>query len=204
MNQRVSLLLLLLPGVASAVDKDLKHIDASTPATVQIELAKLAAPPEVSEAATIYVLGAHGYEKVADGTNGFSCLVERELPDTMEPECYDAIGSATTLQVRLFVEAQRAAGKSEDEVQRSLKAGYQNGKFRAPQKPGICYMLSEFNYVFDPESKQIIHFPGHLMFYAPYATKKTVGFGKGAPYLVHPGEPDTLMIVVPASSDHRH
>jgi hypothetical protein len=204
MYRRVLLFLLGLSGVAAAVDKDLKHIDASTPAMVQIELAKLAAPSDVSNAATIYVLGAHGYEKAAEGTNGFSCLVEREFPDTMEPECYDAIGSSTTLQVRFFVEAQRVAGKSEDEIQRSVKTGYKNGKFKAPPKAGICYMLSAFNYVFDPDSKQIIHFPGHLMFYAPYATQQTVGSGKGAPYLVHPGEPDALMIVVPASGEHAH
>jgi len=36
------------------------------------------------------------------------------------------------------------------------------------------------------------------MFYAPYATAKTVGSGGGAPYIVHPGKPDALLIVVPA------
>jgi hypothetical protein len=38
------------------------------------------------------------------------------------------------------------------------------------------------------------------MFYAPYATEKEVGSGPGAPYLDHPGKPDALMIVVPASN----
>jgi hypothetical protein len=36
------------------------------------------------------------------------------------------------------------------------------------------------------------------MFYAPYATERTIGSGEGAPYIVHPGKPDALMIVVPA------
>jgi hypothetical protein len=199
-----SLLLLALSGFAAALDRDIKHIDASTPSSVQVELAKLAAPREVSDAATIYVLGAHGYEKAINGTNGFSCLIERELLNTMEPECYDAVGSTTTLRVRVFVEAQRASGKSEDDIEHEVQARYKNGKFKAPHKAGICYMLSDYNYVFDPDAKTIIHFPGHLMFYAPYATRKTIGSGEGAPYLVHPGEPDTLMIVVPASNGHGH
>ncbi|MCU1284043.1 MAG: hypothetical protein JWO13_393 [Acidobacteriales bacterium] len=57
--------------------------------------------------------------------------------------------------------------------------------------------MSEHNYVFDPDSKKIIHVPGHLMFYAPFATAQTVGSGKGAPYITGPGKPDALMIVVP-------
>jgi hypothetical protein len=37
------------------------------------------------------------------------------------------------------------------------------------------------------------------MFYAPNLTAKDVGSGPGAPYLVRPGHPDALMIVVPKS-----
>jgi hypothetical protein len=58
--------------------------------------------------------------------------------------------------------------------------------------------------VFDPERRKVVHFPGHLMFYAPYATEKEVGRGHGAPYIVAPGTPHALMIVVPAAmSDHK-
>jgi hypothetical protein len=57
--------------------------------------------------------------------------------------------------------------------------------------------------VLSPECAKIIHFPGHLMFYAPFATEKTVGGGEGAPYVVHPGQPDALMIVVPAAGHER-
>lgn len=39
---------------------------------------------------------------------------------------------------------------------------------------------------------------GISMLYAPYPTQKTVGTGEGAPYIVHPAQPDALMIVVPA------
>jgi hypothetical protein len=118
----------------------------------------------------------------------------------MEPECYDAEGTRTTVKVRFYVEQQRAKGVSDQQIERSVKAGYKSGKFKPPSKPGIVYMLSDYNHVLNPEDGKIIHFPGHLMFYAPYATEKTVGSGEGAPYIVHPGEPDALMIVVPAKS----
>ena len=38
------------------------------------------------------------------------------------------------------------------------------------------------------------------MFYAPYATAKEVGTGPGAPYIVAPGTPHALLIVVPAGA----
>jgi hypothetical protein len=175
--------------------QEIDHVNADTPREIQVRLARSAAPKEVSESADIYVLTRSGYERAIKGSNGFSCLIERERPDTLEP---DAEGTRTTFKVRLFVEKQRAAGMSEEEIERAAKDGYKSGKFQPPSKPGIVYMLSEHNHVLNPETKSVIHFPGHLMFYAPYATEKTIGSGEGAPYIVRPGEPDALLIVVPA------
>jgi len=61
------------------------HIDASTPSDVQIRIARSAAPQPVSDHADIYALRREGYEMVKKGDNGFSCLIEREKPNTMEP-----------------------------------------------------------------------------------------------------------------------
>jgi len=92
--------------------KEVHTIDASTPRERQIELALSAAPTEVSSKATVYILGAKGYEKVREGTNGFSCLIERSLP-----ACFDAEGSRTLAQTILRREELRAQGKSEAEIQ---------------------------------------------------------------------------------------
>ena len=177
----------------------IRSIDSHTPEEVQIALAT-AAGPNVSEAATIYVLGPKGYRVARKGTNGFACLVERERLDTIEPECYDPEGVATVLRARVFVEEQRAAGVAEEKIHAAVDAGYQSGRFQAPRRPGIVYMMSDYNYVFDPDARQVIHFPGHLMFYAPYLTAKDVGSGPGAPYLVRPGHPENVMVVIPAKS----
>ena len=180
----------------------IRTIDANTPADVQIALAK-SAGPNVSEHATIYVLGPKGYRVAQEGTNGFACLVNRERLDTLEPECYDAEGVRTTLKARLFVEEERAKGTSDDAIQAAIAAGYKSGRFQAPSRAGIVYMMSDHNYVFDPGAKQIIHFPGHLMFYAPYLTEKDIGSGPGAPYLTRAGDPQNVMVVIPAAS-HSH
>ena len=182
------LLLVQLDGI--------KAVDANTPVAIQIALAESAGPP-VSKDAAIYVIGPKGYIRARDGRNGFTCLVSRERRDTIEPECFDAAGTATVVPVRMFIEAQRAAGTSDTRIAALVEEGYASGRFKAPG-PGLVYMLSDHNYVFDPEQKQVIHFPGHLMFYAPYATQKDVGSGPGAPYVVSPGTPHALMIVVPA------
>ena len=180
----------------------IKTVDARTPVPIQIALAESAGPPVAKEAA-IYVLGPKGYTRAREGRNGFTCLISRERPDTLEPECFDGEGTATVVPVRFFIEEQRAIGTTEPRIAALVEDGYKAGRFKAPGKPGLVYMLSDHNYVFDPQRKQVIHFPGHLMFYAPYATQKDVGEGPGAPYIVAPGTPHALMIVVPASAAHK-
>jgi len=188
---------IVLAQGTTAVPAGTRTVDANTPAAIQIALAESAGPPVGADAA-IFVLGTNGYTKARDGRNGFTCLVARERRDTLEPECFDAEGTATVVPVRMFVEQQRAAGTADSRIDALVEEGYKSGRFKAPSKPGLVYMLSDYNYVFDPERKAVIHFPGHLMFYAPYATQKDVGSGPGAPYIVAPGTPHALLIVVPA------
>jgi hypothetical protein len=197
----VSLGLLLSGSVDGAALAAVRKIDAQTPPEVQMALA-LAAGPPVADKATVYVLGPKGYSRLKEGANGFSCIVQRQRLDEIAPQCFDAEGSATTLRVMLFVEEQRALGVKDSEIEKAVAAGYQAGRFKPPSKPGLVYMLSPYNYLWDPDGKKIVHFPGHLMFYAPYATSREVGSGPDAPYVVNPGKADALMIVIPRGSAH--
>jgi hypothetical protein len=175
--------------------------DMSQPRADKITLAKSAAPPEVSDKATVYVLDPTGYVKVQDGSNGFSCFVDRQTPLNQEPTCFDAEGSATTLPTRLFAEEQRAKGRTEDQIKADIEAGYKAKRFLAPRKPGIVYMLSDSIYLFVAQNNQLVHAPAHLMFYAPYATEKDLGApppGMNMPRLIRAGQPDAVMIVFPA------
>jgi hypothetical protein len=174
--------------------------DFSLPREDRIKLAESAAPSEISGKATVYVLERTGYVKVRDGTNGFSCFVDRQNPLNLEPTCFDAEGSATTLLSRMYAEEQRATGKSEEQIRSEIEAGYKSGKFRAPQKPGIVYMLSEQGYLLIPGTNKLVPIPPHLMFYAPYATDQDIGSPSSAanmPHLIRAGQPDAVVIVIP-------
>lgn len=181
-------------------DRPKPAYDFSLPREEKIRLAESAAPPEISGKATVYVLERSGYVKAREGTNGFTCFVDRQTPYNSEPACFDAEGSTAPLPTRLFAEEQRASGKSEEEIKAAIDAGYKDGKFRPPQKPGIVYMMSDEIYLLDADSNKLIHAPAHLMFYAPYATDKDIGsppHGVNMPHLIRAGQPDAYIIVLP-------
>lgn len=174
--------------------------DFSLPREEKIKLAESAAPPEVSGKATVYILERSGYVKVRNGSNGFSCFVDRQNPLNLEPTCFDSEGSATTLQSRFLAEEMRGKGKSEEEVTAAIEEGYRSGKFRAPQKPGIVYMMSDAGYIYVPELKKMYHLPPHLMFYDPYAKEEDIGAPPASanmPRLIRAGQPDAVIIVIP-------
>jgi hypothetical protein len=196
--------------------KEVHVVDASTPRERQTELALSAAPTEVSSKATVYVLGPKGYEKIREGTNGFSCLVERSFAGTTQtssaPACFDAEGSRTLVQTYLRREELRAQGKSEAEIKDDIAKGYKDGRFKTPG-PGFLYMMSNENYVYNSESKKSGFVPPHVMFYAPNKTAKDVGYESISPtmvpYLTNSG-PEGLLVVAAekprqdSSSDDSH
>jgi hypothetical protein len=150
------------------------------------------------------LLERSGYVKVHDGTNGFSCFVDRQTPWNSEPTCFDAEGTATTLPTRLFAEAERAEGKNEELIKNEIDEGYKRGKFRAPSKPGIVYMMSDSVFIL-VSGNQLVHVPPHLMFYAPYATDKDIGSppaDANMPHLIRAGQPDAYIIVIPGPASH--
>lgn len=178
--------------------------DFSLPREERIKLAESAAPPEISGKATIYLLERSGYVKLHDGTNGFSCFVDRQTPWNSEPTCFDAEGTATTLPTRLFAEAERAEGKNEELIKNEIDEGYKRGKFRAPSKPGIVYMMSDSVFIL-VSGNQLVRVPPHLMFYAPYATDKDIGSppaDANMPHLIRAGQPDAYIIVIPGPASH--
>jgi len=147
----------------------------------------------------VYLLERSGYVKIHEGTNGFSCFVDRQTPWNSEPTCFDKQGSATTLPTRLFAEAERAKGASEEQIKGEIDEGYRTGRFKAPTKPGVVYMMSDSVFILVSGNK-IAHVPPHLMFYAPFATEKDIGSPAPAanmPHLIRAGQPDAYIVVIP-------
>ena len=196
---------LAINSFAVAQDQPKPAYDFSLSREERTKLAESAAPPEISSKATVYVLERSGYVKVRDGENGFSCFVDRQTPLNLEPTCFDAEGSATTLSTRIFVEECRAKGEPENRINAVIEAGYKSGKFLAPRKPGVAYMMSDSGVLYIAEKNLLVHIPPHLMFYAPYATDKDIGSPPPAanmPHLIRAGQPDAYIVVVPGPATH--
>jgi hypothetical protein len=203
--RRTLLGILLLAGVCCVygqTDVPKAAYDFSLPREEKIKLAESAAPPEISGKATVYTLERTGYVKVREGTNGFSCIVDRQHPLNLEPTCFDAEGSTSTLPTRIFAEEQRARGRSEEEISEAIRDGYKSGKFHAPKKPGIAYMMSSVGYLYVAQTNQLVHLPPHLMFYAPYATESDIGTPPASgdmPRILRAGQPDAYIVVFPGA-----
>lgn len=74
----------------------------------EVALARSAAAASVSAAATVLVLGRHGFVEAARGTNGFTCVVLRSFngrigdpdfwnPRVRAPHCFNAPAARTVL-----------------------------------------------------------------------------------------------------------
>lgn len=167
--------------------------------TEEVTLALSAAPETLRAGAGVYVLDKTGYRKHRDATNGLTCLVERSRPDSLEPICWDAEGTAAIMP-RVLAEAEwRAAGLDAAEVERRVNEGFATGRFRAPSRAGVAYMMSTQNFVFNGE--RVIHYHPHVMIYAPYVTNAMIGADQQDPYqpwVLNEGSPHAYIIVVPA------
>lgn len=168
----------------------------------EIALALSACPPPVASKAAVYVLDRAGYIKVRDGEGGFTAIVQHAMPTSQEPQCMDAEGTRTFLPRYLKVAEWRAQGKSSEEIKLLVADAFAKGIFRPPAKPGVDYMLSTENLV--PNAKgEVIHFPPHVMFYAPYLTNAEFGSGPlgtdgnpdGPAFVAGEGTPNALIIV---------
>lgn len=171
----------------------------------EIALALSACPPSVAEKAAVYVLEKSGYIKIRDSRNGFTAIVEHSVPGSQAPQCMDAEGTRTFLPRFLKVAELRAQGKTAEEVRHFEAEAFAKGVFQPPNRPGVDYMLSTENLVPD-EKGQVIHFPPHVMFYAPYLTNADFGSGgpsSGGPlFVVGEGTPHALVIVPTDAGKH--
>ncbi len=163
----------------------------------EITLALSALPESLREGAGVYVLGPKGYKLSRASTSGITCLVSRSRPDTLEPICWDREGSETILPLALAKAEWQAGGATEAEVTRREAEGFASGKFRAPKRGGVSYMLSAENWVFN--GQRVVRYHPHVMMYAPYLTNADIGAnGKDplAPWILNEGSPHAYIIVV--------
>jgi hypothetical protein len=211
------------PTSMAAIEQYLMDRDA------EIALARSAAPPAISNDATVLVLGRNGYETAVEGKNGFVCNVDRSWMDQFEnspefwnpkrrgPVCYNPQAARTLLPILLIRTRLALAGKSKAEMNEGMKAAIEKGELPALEPSGMAYMLSKQGFL----NSKCGNCSPHLMFYVPVKDAHTWGAGalsSDLPVLLAPHfndapEPVTEFIVpvsdwsdgTPADSgDHAH
>ncbi len=165
------------------------------PRDLEIELALSAAPAHLRDDATVLVLEPAGFVKAREGTNRFTCLVTRAGGDVF-PVCYDEEGTRSVLPVDLDDTKLRLQDVSGSEIDRQIAEGFRNGRYRAPTRPGISYMLSPIRYKIDEQGHIVRSAPNpHIMFYAPYLSDADIGGVRGSMAYINKVGPHGMMIV---------
>ena len=154
------------------------------PAELETRFALSALPPALRDRATVYLLDPQkGYTLARKGTSGLACLVERTVwewvnfrDDIYIPLCYDAAGTKAHLKVMMDAARLRAEGMGPAALKAEIESRYRNGLYRAPEKPGLSYMVGPVMRALGPPDFKLhtMAMP-HLMFHAPHATNEDIG-----------------------------
>jgi hypothetical protein len=139
----------------------------------EIALARSAAPPSISDHATIKVLTRRGYETAVEGKNGFVCLVDRSWQNTVDdpelwntkirsPVCFNppAVRSVVPLEDQLTALA--LSGATREQMTARLKTALAANTF-SPEVGAMAYMMSKDQHLNERDQ----HWHPHLMFYLP-------------------------------------
>lgn len=203
---RAALLTLLAVGVAvgaaigQAAGAGQSGRRALLPPEREIALARSAAPPAISDSATIYVLGENNWKIAVQGSNGVACHVNRSWVASLEPHCFDAEAAATILPMELRRTALLHQGQSLAEANRDIAEGLASGRFRLPRRPAMSYMMSSAQQLIGDDGQAAGNWRPHVMIFFPYLTAIELGLGTNqdprAAILVDPGKPTANVTVI--------
>jgi hypothetical protein len=137
----------------------------------EIALARSAAPESISHDAEVQVLGRHGFETAAKGTNGFVCIVGRSWtsaadadfwdPKVRVPMCVNAAAARSYL-LRITKIAELAlAGHTLAQVNEAVAAAIAKKELPPMESGAMCYMMGKQGFGGDSAP----HWPSHVMFF---------------------------------------
>jgi hypothetical protein len=175
----------------------------------EIQLARSAAPPSISDGAEILVLTKDGYVTAVKGGNGFVCLLERSWgkstddpefwnPKVKAPHCLNAPAAKTYLPIVLMKTRLVLAGKSKTEIALTLKAAMDKKELPALEPNAMCYMMSRQQYLSDDDT----HWHPHMMWYVPGDAAKTWGANLTSVPALAGNVPEDRMTVFLIKVDH--
>ena len=149
----------------------------------EIALARTAAPPSISADADVLVLGSHGYETAAKGTNGFVCFIERSWaadfadpefwnPKLRAPNCFNPAAARTQLPRYLKRTEWVLAGATKEQIIERTKAAVASHSFKPLEAGAFSFMLSKHGYVSDVVAGPWLP---HVMFFIPHGAGRQLG-----------------------------
>lgn len=169
-------------------------------------LARSAAPPAISDKATLLILKPQGYETAVTGTNGFTCLVERSWmspldspefwnPKMRGPVCYNPAASKSILEYTLRRTKLALAGLSKAQMLDEIRAAAARNELPWPEPGAMSFMMSKDGYLGDAQG----HWHSHLMFHVPKVAAASWGANlPGSPVALDDREvpePETIFLV---------
>lgn len=190
-------------------------------------MARSAAPPSISDQAKVLVLGDHGYEIAAEGSNGFVCIVQRGWanefgnaefwnPNTRSPVCFNPVSARSVLPTFLMRTEWVLAGKTVPQMQAMTADAMADGRIVPPETGAMCYMMSKLGFLSDEDSGP---WHPHLMFFVPEGESAEWGANlAGVPIIGGPtnAEPFSIFLLTverwsdgspergPQQPDHEH
>jgi len=141
----------------------------------EVAVARSALPLRLREAASVYALVGSSYELVVEGEGPFTCIVERNHPDSVIPQCMDKASVDSVLPAIIDRSEMAVGGADFHAISLANQARLEDGNYHAASRPGVNYMMSDYNYVYVESAGQVLKVPPHVMFYAPGLSNEDVG-----------------------------
>ncbi|NND59250.1 MAG: hypothetical protein HKN49_03200 [Gammaproteobacteria bacterium] len=177
-------------------------------AECETALALSALPAHLRDQANYYLLTDKGYELQGEADARWSCIVARNHIDSIIPQCFDAPGQQAILPKFLDEGALIAAGQSFEDIRAATAKRLADGDYDAPDRPGVVYMMSAFNYIYAAQAGRVIHVHPHVMFHAPDLAAADVGNthqqgmqNPGLPFLIDPGPHGYMISITHEAAD---
>jgi len=174
---------------------------AALPFSEEVALARSAAPPHVSDGATVMVWDGDAYTVGVEGRTGVVCYVSRSWPQSLEPHCFDDEGARTILPIHMLQVRRRHEGAAEEAIDAEIAEGLARGELQVPGRPAMSYMMSEGQKLVSDDGRPVGAWLPHVMLYYPDLSPDALGlFGDPSPdaaVVTDPGTPlSSVMIVV--------
>lgn len=158
-------------------------------------LALSALPARLRDDANTYVWKDGEYRLTGTGDGKFHCFVARNHTASIIPQCFTASGVDNIMAGEVFKSELVMKGTRPDEAVAAFEEKVANGEFVAPDAPGINYMMSAYNWIYQSTRDEFIPVPPHVMFFAPDVEPDDVGAAtfpeavaqKGIPMVVESG-----------------